>query len=443
MDIHPQPFDFEETAREVVETVAILVEDKGQHLETDIAPDLPPLNADRMRIKQVLLNLLSNAHKFTPAGGRISLRARLVGQRALLVSVSDSGIGIAPENIPTIFQEFRQVGDSSAGVSEGTGLGLPISRRLIEMHGGVMWVESEPGQGSTFSLLLPLEGPPETPARVVLESEFPRLPPLEERGPLALVVASYRMGSLLAFHLGRAGFDTAHLLSSEKLVEHARLLKPFVIVLGDAAQGAESWLLLSRLQNTPETAHIPLLILDASFGQNDAELTATGHLVKPLSIEEAQKALEGSRPADAPLSAFIVSTRARAEHLFRSAFPCTPCEVRVFSPPEDVEQRDWVAPDILILDAAISGADAVRWLAQAHPGPADQAGDRVSPLVLLAGDWPEQGNNRPWFAEVRTVACKALSQESSLLECLRELRITPTSQVARPATPPTEVLSHD
>ena len=133
----------------------------------------------------------------------------------------------------------------------------------------------------------------------------------------------------------------------------------------------------------------------------------------------------------------------RAEHLFRSAFPCTPCEVRVFSPPEDVEQRDWVAPDILILDAAVSGADAVRWLAQAHSGPADRAGDRVSPLVLLAGDWPEQGNNRPWFAEVRTVACKALSQESSLLECLRELRITPTSQVARPATPPTEVLSHD
>ena len=104
-------------------------------------------------MKQVLLNLLSNALKFTPEGGRIDVRAAMNDGMAE-ISVADTGVGIAPEDQEAIFEEFRQVGTADKKV-EGTGLGLALSRKFIELHGGRIWVQSEPGKGSTFSFTLP------------------------------------------------------------------------------------------------------------------------------------------------------------------------------------------------------------------------------------------------------------------------------------------------
>jgi signal transduction histidine kinase len=114
---------------------------------------LGTIRGDEQKIKQVLLNLLSNAIKFTPDGGRIDVRAVAVGG-SVEVSVSDTGVGIAPEDQEAIFEEFRQVGTAAKKV-EGTGLGLALSRKFIELHGGRIWVESEPGAGSTFTFTLP------------------------------------------------------------------------------------------------------------------------------------------------------------------------------------------------------------------------------------------------------------------------------------------------
>jgi signal transduction histidine kinase len=105
-------------------------------------------------VKQVLLNLLSNALKFTPEGGRIDVRASLCDGSAL-IAVRDTGVGIAPEDHEAVFEEFRQVGAAPRNV-EGTGLGLALSREFIELHGGRIWVESRLGRGSTFSFTLPL-----------------------------------------------------------------------------------------------------------------------------------------------------------------------------------------------------------------------------------------------------------------------------------------------
>ncbi|NDP42224.1 MAG: hypothetical protein GZ089_05810, partial [Aromatoleum sp.] len=105
-------------------------------------------------MKQVLLNLLSNALKFTPEGGRIDVRAAVDGDRAE-ISVTDTGLGIAPEDLEAVFEEFRQVGTAAKKV-EGTGLGLAISRKFIELHGGKIWVKSQAGKGSTFAFTLPL-----------------------------------------------------------------------------------------------------------------------------------------------------------------------------------------------------------------------------------------------------------------------------------------------
>jgi signal transduction histidine kinase len=155
-------FDVAGLLAEVEVTIGPLIEKKSQVLKVEQAGGLPPLTADRFRIKQVLLNLLSNAHKFTLVEGHIGLCCRLVDQATMLFSVADTGIGIKPEDQRIIFEEFRQADGSASREVTGTGLGLTISKRLVEMHGGRIWVESEYGHGATFSLLLPLAGPPVT-----------------------------------------------------------------------------------------------------------------------------------------------------------------------------------------------------------------------------------------------------------------------------------------
>ena len=127
---------------------------RGIALERTIDERLGQIRGDERKIKQVLLNLLSNAVKFTPQGGQISLKA---GRRdgAVEISVADTGIGIAPEDQAAIFEEFRQVG-SDERKREGTGLGLTLAKKFVELHGGRMWVESELGRGSTFTFTLPV-----------------------------------------------------------------------------------------------------------------------------------------------------------------------------------------------------------------------------------------------------------------------------------------------
>jgi len=130
-------------------------ERRGIAMSSNVDDDVGVVHADVRKVKQVLLNLLSNALKFTPEGGRIEVRACAYDDR-VEVAVTDTGVGIAPEDQGAVFEEFRQVGASAARV-EGTGLGLAISRKFIELHNGRLWLASTPGQGSTFTFSLPCE----------------------------------------------------------------------------------------------------------------------------------------------------------------------------------------------------------------------------------------------------------------------------------------------
>jgi signal transduction histidine kinase len=147
-----------------VENVLILMRERaarrGITLARTVDEGLGTVHADERKVKQVLLNLLSNALKFTPEGGRIDVRAaRRDGM--VEIAVTDTGIGIAPEDHEAVFEEFRQVGTASRSV-EGTGLGLALSRKFVALHGGRIWVESAVGRGATFTFTLPLAGPPGT-----------------------------------------------------------------------------------------------------------------------------------------------------------------------------------------------------------------------------------------------------------------------------------------
>ncbi|GAW92713.1 ATP-binding protein [Calderihabitans maritimus] len=141
-----------------VRTVKPLAERKGLVIHTKVEEGLPSLFADREKLGQVLLNLLSNAVKFTPAGGYIEVRAGLTKDgRAFSFAVKDTGIGIAPEDQKIIFEKFRQVDGSPSRSYGGSGLGLALAKHLVELHGGELTVESEPGKGSTFTFVIPAQ----------------------------------------------------------------------------------------------------------------------------------------------------------------------------------------------------------------------------------------------------------------------------------------------
>src|SRR5262249_23122928 len=133
----------------------------GITLQAVLPSDLPAIEADERKVKQVLYNLLSNAVKFTPDGGRIEVRVTREGEQ-VRIAVADTGIGIASEDQDKIFEEFRQDGRERS--REGTGLGLTLTRRIVELHGGTIRVESTPGKGSTFSFTLPTTQPAEVKA---------------------------------------------------------------------------------------------------------------------------------------------------------------------------------------------------------------------------------------------------------------------------------------
>jgi len=158
MELRPEPFELASLLAEAVGNVQVQVQNHRHTLV--VAPPPPKLHvhADRGRVRQILLNLLSNAIKFTPDGGRITVAAAVVnggeGPHAR-IAVTDTGIGIAPEDQPKLFKEFSQLDASASRKHEGTGLGLALSRRLVELHGGAIGVDSEIGKGSTFWFTLP------------------------------------------------------------------------------------------------------------------------------------------------------------------------------------------------------------------------------------------------------------------------------------------------
>jgi signal transduction histidine kinase len=154
MELEPSDFDVPTALQNAMTLVRERAQRHGIALSLDIDPAVGELRADERKFKQILVNLLSNAVKFTPDGGRVALRAQPVDS-GLEFSVSDTGIGIAPEDQEKVFEEFRQVGGDYKTKQEGTGLGLALARKFVELHGGAISVQSELGKGATFTFTIP------------------------------------------------------------------------------------------------------------------------------------------------------------------------------------------------------------------------------------------------------------------------------------------------
>jgi signal transduction histidine kinase len=151
---HMQPLSIPDVVERATAATATLFERKGLKLIKEMEPDLPPIVGDRDRLIQVMINLISNAVKFSERGSVTCRVAQADGD--ILVSVIDTGVGIAEADRLRVFDRFTQVGDTLTDKPKGTGLGLPICKEIVEHHGGRIWVESEPGKGSNFSFTLPI-----------------------------------------------------------------------------------------------------------------------------------------------------------------------------------------------------------------------------------------------------------------------------------------------
>ena len=158
MELDRARFDLHGALANAMTLVRGRAEQHGIALETVVSEEIGEFHGDERKFKQIVLNLLSNAVKFTPEGGTVTVAAQRV-DGSYVFSVKDTGIGIAPEDQDAIFEEFRQVGNDYERKAEGTGLGLSLTRRLVELHGGTIRVDSAPGKGSTFIFTLPIESP--------------------------------------------------------------------------------------------------------------------------------------------------------------------------------------------------------------------------------------------------------------------------------------------
>jgi signal transduction histidine kinase/ActR/RegA family two-component response regulator len=265
---------------------------KNLRLTADVPSGIGPVNADELRLKQILLNLLSNAVKFTPAGGTVEVSARQDGGD-VLVRVVDTGVGIPAADQDRIFDSFQQAGRAASRV-EGTGLGLTLCKRIVELHGGQIGVESIEGAGSTFSVRLPLvDGPAETRPRST------------RRDPVVLVVEDDQSSvELLRAYLTGSGYEVVVERTGPEGLAAVRREQPDAVVLDIQLPGLDGWALLAALKAAAETSAIPVVVVsvldERARGLQDG---AAAYLVKPVSRDDVLSALEravgvGARPPD-------------------------------------------------------------------------------------------------------------------------------------------------
>jgi len=279
MELQLQPVEVGSLIDEARATVEPLAQGKAISLNVDPGPELH-LIADAAKLKQMLLNLLSNAIKFTPNGGRIQIRGRQVDSW-VEIAVSDTGIGIAAQDLGRLFTEFQQLDAGPARQQEGTGLGLALTRRFAELHGGQVSVESALGKGSTFTLRLPLEA---KTLRAPARHEPPLVTASDLSRPLVLVVDDNpQAAEILARTMGAGGFRIKVAHTGPEALTMARELKPVAITLDILLPEVDGWEVLNRLKADEATRNIPVIVV--SVVDNPAlgrALGAFDYFVKPV-----------------------------------------------------------------------------------------------------------------------------------------------------------------
>lgn len=291
-----ESFYIDGAINEVMMVLRAFAEKKMIELTADIPHESIELFADKVKFKQILYNLLSNAIKFTPDGGRVGICVEEIiadesmpwsprGKEFIKVSVWDTGTGIKEDDRDRVFEEFEQLDPSRS--TEGVGLGLAMTKKLVELHGGYIDFQSILGKGSTFNIYLPYVKR-EMVREMPIEAEtYPLFTLPEENAPLVLVVEDdLQTSELLTIHLTDAGYRVAHAYDGIEAIEKARVLKPFVISLDIMLPKKDGWEVLQTLKSDPETKDIPVIINSVIDNREFGfALGAADYLVKPVDKE--------------------------------------------------------------------------------------------------------------------------------------------------------------
>jgi CheY-like chemotaxis protein len=381
---------------------------RGIELSMDAAGEPESVLADGRKLKQIVFNLLSNAVKFSVDGGRVTLRTACVERDAvgrlagpwisrgfpladgafsqfLEISVTDGGIGISPEGLEHLFKPFSQIDSGLARKFEGTGLGLAMVKMLTELHGGTLAVESEVGEGSRFTVWLPLRAQ-EGAAPVKGARRTAVAPPPGARTAL-VVEDDFKAADLIRVHLEAEGFTVLHAASAEVALALAVQQPLALVTLDIMLPHMDGWELLSRLKQVPDLRRIPVVIISILADRNKGfSLGAAAVMQKPISRQDLYESLVdlGLFPVspDRTLKALIVDDDPKAVDLIAVRLRGLVSTVlRAYGGVEAIEAARRELPDLIVLDLMmpeVSGFDVVEAL-KLDPGTA-----RIPVLVLTA-----------------------------------------------------------
>ncbi|MDH3600224.1 MAG: response regulator [Candidatus Tectomicrobia bacterium] len=366
MDLYLETFDIQPLIQDVVSTIMPLAEKNANSLTVHIAPDLVSMRADQTKVRQSLFNLLSNACKFTEQGtiGLESSRERAEGNVWMVFRVTDTGIGMAPEQVQKLFQAFTQVTASSTRQYEGTGLGLAITQHFCQMMGGDITVDSVLGQGSTFTIRLPAEvtdskaaaGPLTTTA--VADS-------LPEKAPMVLVIDDDpAVHDLMRRFLSKDGVHVVTAVSGEEGLQLAKTLQPAAITLDVMMPEMDGWSVLTALKAEPEVADIPVIMLTIVDDRNRGyALGASDYLTKPIDWNRLAALLQKYHCAYPPCPVLIVEDDADVREMLRRTLVKEGWAVtEATNGQEALEQVAAQRPELIVLDLMLPQMDGFAFI---------------------------------------------------------------------------------
>jgi PAS domain S-box-containing protein len=382
MELEPSQFTVSTAVNDVYNIVKGVAMKKEVTLIQKVTDGMPSVNADQSKFKQILYNLISNAIKFTPEGKNVTVTGRILPDAPILeITVKDEGIGIKKEDQERIFGEFEQVDNSFSRKQQGTGLGLALTKRFVELHGGKIWVQSEgEGKGSTFGFTIPVDAASvvhetsnddtnteTTPAPAVTSAAS------DANRPTVLVIEDDKAASeLLTHHLQEAGYNVATAADGETALAQARTLKPFAITLDVMLPQKDGWQVLSELKAHPETENIPVVVVSMTPDRELAfSLGAVECFVKPVDKNRLMQAIQAARKTDKETTTVLVvddnadTVEMLSETLSKRGFNV----LAAHGGQEGIEKATADLPDIIVLDLMmpnVSGFEVVKQL-NSHP----------------------------------------------------------------------------
>ena len=415
MELDFEIFSIVDTMEEVNTVVNALASKKQIHLIQEFDRDIT-VTADKTKFKQILYNLLANGVKFTNEGGRVTTQLE-ISENSLLVRVIDTGVGITPEDQEMLFQAFTQVDTSKARAHEGTGLGLALTKRLVELHGGEIWVESTVGEGSTFSFTLPIQrhaasSPAPTPSN---------LPSTTDNRTILVAEDNEQAAHLLGIYLMEAGYRVEYATDGEAAIAKAAEIKPFAITLDIMLPKKDGWQVLRALKANPDLQSIPVIIVSITEErQLGFGLGAVDHLVKPIDKTALLASLRSLRlPAqNGSVRILVIDDDPQAIRLLSTILESEGYDVlKAYGGQEGIDLAIAEAPALIILDLAmpeVDGFQVVKRLAE-HPGACD-----IPIVICTAMDLTDEEKDR-LNGQIQSVIEKTGNVRQKLLDAIRRI----------------------